>query len=208
MANVLLEAKTADRWVEVLKDSGWYLYERGEHEATLPIFESALGLARKREAENPTLMADVLMCLAALGLHTSTPYEVLRNSQDHFEIRCLWSLGRFAEAEEMLQEAVDADKREGNPPSYGLAGLLLPLSNTLASQGKLDAAALSHQKALDMFYLTAGDSYKTAQHHWTLAIEAFGLNKYYKREMARAQIKAGRYHLSLSSVEARQALLH
>ncbi|KAK3326193.1 hypothetical protein B0H66DRAFT_600329 [Apodospora peruviana] len=301
MANVPLEAKTADMWVEVLKDSGWYLYERGEHEAALPIFESALELARKREAENPTLMADVLMCLAALGLHTSTPDEVLRNSQEHFEIRkrvhdayapgsaplqtqydhamgvatmamalnncgefekalvpareslvmyrsftmygsnwktvpyfavahtgwCLWSLGRFAEAEEVLQEAVDADRREGNPPSYGLAGLLLPLGNALASQGKLDAATLSHQKALDMYYLMAGDNYKSAQarvkhaehsgrkglaheaiHHWTLAIEAFGRNKYYKREMARAQIKAGRYHLSLGNVDAGQALLY
>lgn len=300
MANVLLEAKTADQWVEILKDSGWYLYERGEHDAALPIFESALGLARRREAENPTLMADVLMCLAALGLHTDTPDEVLRNSQEHLEIRkrvhdayapgsaplqtqydyamgvatmamalnncgdfenaldpareslvmyrsfalygsdwktvpyfavahtgwCLWSLGRFAEAEEVFQEAVDADKREGNPPSYGLAGLLLPLGNALASQGKLDAAALSHQKALDVFYLASGDNYKTAQsrvkhaehcgrkglaqdaiHHWTLAIEAFGRNKYYKREKARAQIKAGRYHLSLGNIEAGQALL-
>jgi len=43
--------------------------------------------------------------------------------------------------------------------------------------------------------------------YWILVIEAFARNKYYKRELARAQVKAGRFHLSVGSVEAGQTLL-
>lgn len=36
---------------------------------------------------------------------------------------------------------------------------------------------------------------------------AFARNKYYRRELARAQVKAGRFHLCTGSMEAGQALL-
>jgi tetratricopeptide (TPR) repeat protein len=64
-----------------------YLYERGEHESALPIFQLALQIARERSSDKPAIMADVLMCLAALGLHTSTPLEVLRFSEEHLKLR-------------------------------------------------------------------------------------------------------------------------
>jgi hypothetical protein len=37
--------------------------------------------------EKPALLADVLMCLAALGLHTSSPLEVLEYSREHLRLR-------------------------------------------------------------------------------------------------------------------------
>jgi tetratricopeptide (TPR) repeat protein len=64
-----------------------YLYERGEHESALPIFQLALQIAREISSDKPAIMADVLMCLAALGLHTSTPLEVLHFSEEHLKIR-------------------------------------------------------------------------------------------------------------------------
>lgn len=168
-----------------------YLYERGDHESALPIFQFALEIARKRSEDKPDLLADVLMCLAALGLHTSTPQEVLEYSEEHLRIRqlvydrsngnasmqvqydlamgyatmamayirndrseeameqseiaipmyrsfpmyrnwdtvayfavahagwALWSLRRYQEAEELLTEAVNADKIRNKGGSYG-----------------------------------------------------------------------------------------
>ncbi|KAJ8132094.1 hypothetical protein O1611_g1537 [Lasiodiplodia mahajangana] len=70
-----------------LSDMSRYLYERGEHQSALPILTTCLDIARKRSHERPDLLADVLMSLAALGLHTSSPDEVLQNSKEHLDLR-------------------------------------------------------------------------------------------------------------------------
>src|SRR3954467_15780879 len=68
-------------------DLSRYLYQRGQHGSALPIFQIALRTARMGGERLVPLLADVLMCLAALGVHTNTSAEVLQHSREHLKLR-------------------------------------------------------------------------------------------------------------------------
>jgi hypothetical protein len=50
-------------------------------------FPYFISIARRRSDEKPALFANVLMCLAALGLNTCSPLEVLEYSREHLRLR-------------------------------------------------------------------------------------------------------------------------
>ncbi|KAL3417613.1 tetratricopeptide repeat domain-containing protein [Phlyctema vagabunda] len=280
-----LQGEAELQWIELLRYTGWYLYERGEHETALPLFHQAFALARNLNPLSLPIIADILMSLAAIGIHASSGSEVLGYAQEHLKIRqqiydqhigerpwqlhydlamgiatvamaynqktqfhealepamkavelyrasprafafpafahagwALWSLGRFKEAEDVLMEVVRENEIRNAGPSYGLAGILLPLGNVQASLGNLDEAAQTHGSAVKMYYTANGNNCKTAQAriklaehlarqgltheawaNYSQAIVSFGQNKYYKKELARALVKAARFRRDIAN---------
>jgi tetratricopeptide (TPR) repeat protein len=99
-----IEASVEAMWIELLKESGWLALQgpiqnllsncvsgtstsAGKHETALPIFSLALEIARTRNDEKPTLLADLLMCLAATSVHTSRAAETLEYAHEHQHLR-------------------------------------------------------------------------------------------------------------------------
>ncbi|KAI0101398.1 hypothetical protein GGR51DRAFT_575054 [Nemania sp. FL0031] len=139
LSDVELADEIIDLWIVNLKESGWYLYERGEHKSALPILTLCLDIARKRSRERPDLVADVLMSLAALGLHTSSPDEVLRNSKDHLDLRQQVYKSHTESGEIPLQTQYD----------YAMGVATMAMAHNFA--GEFDKAIPYANKSLELY---------------------------------------------------------
>ncbi|KAI1391552.1 uncharacterized protein F4822DRAFT_427403 [Hypoxylon trugodes] len=136
----VLPSRIEDLWIEVLRASGWYLYERGEHEIPLPIFLLAEKLARKRSPERPDLLADILMCLAALGIHTSSPQEVLKYAREHLDLR---------------QQVYDSHAKNGDVPiraQYDRAMGISTMALAYNALGDFEKAIPYAKDSLEIYY--------------------------------------------------------